>query len=195
LNGAEATDNSAVSSAPFSFPPSTRKEFPQMAEEFVAHYTATSPSYKIDLDGKRVFQFEKGTLRITNAQDAADIDELLSRRPDMMQLVRKIDRESAERVARAHAAQIAARAVGARGTMTSSHVRDATNQQRAAERDMMIQVAAGGNALAGAELAQAFAQDGLVVTEKNDGTVVRSTDGFKPDATALPGLKLPTKAE
>lgn len=122
-----------------------------------------SPNADVHVGGN-VVQAKDGILHVYETAHEAEIDHLISTRPDWRQMFQKIDLTAADKAARDHIA--AQRAVASRGASSSQ---DATNQRHVAS----------GEALLAAELAARKAP--LVVTEHE--TLSTEELGRDPAAT------------
>lgn len=131
-------------------------------------YTSSAPSLKIP--GDPTIQFVNGTFDTDEEDVVKYLDGLIETRPNISQLVRKLDREAAEKIALAHQATVQAN----KGMVDSSNLAESNS----ATAEMLAR----DKQLHGLKTDQV--EGDLQLTESGAGKVVTDNgDGFIPTPT------------
>lgn len=158
----------------------------------VCYISPTAPTFSMRLviDGKnhRV-QFRNKELHLNPDNEIevkviTELDFLIASKPNISQIIKKVDVEAAEAMARAHIKQLAA----IRGTMTGPV--SSTDAARAAqmavqERDADL-ASLGASTEDLAKMREEMSEDNLVLTEDSKGVISESAPGFIPAVMPAP---------
>jgi hypothetical protein len=154
-----------------------------------------APNFQWD-SGAGIVKFVNGRCVLNDAATIQALDTALglignSPRPDLCQLIRRVDRSAAEALVRAHQAEMQRQNGAANGTMTSSHIVASMRKAQEEHRDVQI-AAATNNPEAAAAFTKEISNADLLLTSQAVNEVVRSTgEDFIPDKPAAPAAPAP----
>ena len=143
----------------------------------VTYISPDAPSFKLRLtvDGKdHLLKFKDKQLFLDETEDAAiiaELDRVIAKSPHISQIVKKIDPEAAEKLAREHRAMMLAQNAGVTGTATSVH--DPARKMKAAEEYNRLLAQGMTDEEASAAVQQIFGEEKTVTVEVKENPVIQ----------------------